>query len=61
MNNINQFQKEAFEIIKDKFILINDKTLQSCDNYEIINIYGGILLHQPWTLLPDKGKLDYLV
>ncbi len=47
MNNINQFQKEAFEIIKDKFILIN--------------ICGGNLLHQRWTLLPDKGKLDYLV
>ena len=38
MQNILLFQKEAFEIIKDKFELIEDLTQIS--NYELISIYG---------------------
>jgi len=41
MKNILQFQREAFEIIKEKFILIED--LSKIDNYEIISIYGETL------------------
>ena len=39
MNDVKQFHREAFEIIKDKFILIED--LNSLHNYEVVNIYGG--------------------
>lgn len=39
MNDVKQFQREAFEMIKDKFILIED--LNSLPDYEVINIYGA--------------------
>jgi|LakMenEpi03Aug12_release.lakeMendotaPanAssembly.Ray.scaffolds.fasta_scaffold732185_2 hypothetical protein len=38
MKNILQFQREAFEILKDKFVLIED--LSNIDNYKIISMYG---------------------
>ena len=38
MKNIVQFHREAFEILKDKFVLIED--LSNIDNYEIISMYG---------------------
>lgn len=41
MTNILPFQREAFEIIKDKFHLIEDLT--TLDNYEIVSIYGETL------------------
>jgi hypothetical protein len=40
MNDIKQFHREAFEIIKDKFILVED--LNSLEDYEVVNIYGGL-------------------
>jgi capsular polysaccharide biosynthesis protein len=40
MKDILPFQKEAFEIIKDKFELIED--LNSITDYEIVSIYGEI-------------------
>ena len=39
MKNILPFQREAFEIIKDKFELIED--LNTIKDYEIVSIYGG--------------------
>ena len=39
MNDVKQFHREAFEIIKDKFILIED--INSLHDYEVVNIYGG--------------------
>lgn len=39
MNNVLQFHREAFDIIKDKFILIED--LDKLNDYEVVNIYGG--------------------
>jgi hypothetical protein len=41
MTNVLPFQREAFEIIKDKFQLIEDLSL--LDNYEIVSIYGETL------------------
>jgi hypothetical protein len=41
MNDILPFQREAFEIIKDKFVLIED--LSNIENYEIISIYGTVI------------------
>ena len=38
MKNVLPFQREAFEIIKDKFELIED--LNSIPDYEIVSIYG---------------------
>jgi len=38
MKNILPFQREAFEIIKDKFQLVEDLTI--LENYEIVSIYG---------------------
>ena len=38
MTNVLPFQREAFEIIKDKFELIEDLT--SIKEYEIVSIYG---------------------
>lgn len=38
MNDIKPFHREAFEMIKDKFILVED--LNTLD-YEVVNIYGG--------------------
>jgi len=40
MKDILPFQKEAFEIIKDKFELIED--LNTISDYEIVSIYGEI-------------------
>ena len=37
MDNVVQYMTEAFDIIKDKFILIKELP----EDYEIINIYGG--------------------
>lgn len=39
MNKVEQFQRDAFKIIQNKFILIEDILLEK--NYEIVNIYGG--------------------
>jgi hypothetical protein len=38
MKNVLPFQREAFEIIKDKFLLIED--LNTISDYEIVSIYG---------------------
>lgn len=38
MKDILPFQREAFEIIKDKFILVED--LNTLEDYEIVSIYG---------------------
>lgn len=38
MKNILQFHRETFEILKDKFVLIED--LSDIDNYKIISMYG---------------------
>ena len=53
MNDIKQFHREAFEIIKDKFILIDD--LNSLEDYEVVNIYGGIInnLYVPTNYIRD--------
>jgi hypothetical protein len=40
MKNIIPFQREAFEIIKDKFELIED--LNTIKDYEIVSIYGCV-------------------
>lgn len=40
MNNVLQFHREAFDILKHKFVLVED--LNSFSDYEVINIYGGI-------------------
>jgi hypothetical protein len=44
MKNILPFQREAFEIIKDKFVLIED--LSKLENYEIVSIYG-VICYEP--------------
>jgi hypothetical protein len=41
MTNVLPFQREAFEIIKEKFVLIED--LSTIENYEIVSIYGETL------------------
>lgn len=41
MKNVLPFQREAFEIIKEKFILI--EYLSNIENYEIVSIYGETL------------------
>lgn len=41
MTNILPFQREAFNIIKDKFELIEDLTTLKYD-YEIVSIYGAV-------------------
>jgi hypothetical protein len=38
MNDVLPFQREAFEIIKDKFELVED--LSNVKDYEIVSIYG---------------------
>lgn len=43
MNNVLQFHREAFDILKHKFVLVED--LNSFSDYEVINIYGGIELN----------------
>jgi hypothetical protein len=43
MKNILQFQREAFKIIEDKFLLIED--LSVIPNYEIVSIYGETCIH----------------
>lgn len=39
MNDIKPFHREAFEMIQDKFILVED--LNTLEDYEVVNIYGG--------------------
>jgi hypothetical protein len=39
LNNIQPYQREAFDIIKSKFILCEDLT--KFTDYEVVNIYGG--------------------
>jgi len=39
MNDVKQFHREAFDILKDKFVLVED--LNSFSDYEVVNIYGG--------------------
>jgi capsular polysaccharide biosynthesis protein len=64
MKDILQFQRETFEIIKDKFILIED--LSQIENYEIISIYGEPVITQicenPTIIYPFLRNLflDYL-
>jgi hypothetical protein len=48
MTNVLPFQREAFEIIKDKFELIED--LSTIENFEIVSIYG--------TLIYNNCKID---
>jgi len=40
MKDVLPFQREAFEIIKDKFELVDDDELQKITDYEIVSIYG---------------------
>jgi len=55
MSNVLQFQKEAFEIIKDKFILL-DKLPDDDEEYEIVSIYGETLFTNPYL---DNSKILY--
>ncbi len=59
MNDIKQFHREAFEIIKDKFILVED--LNSLEDYEVVNIYGGLTKNEPgfdtYIIVPYIRKL----
>jgi capsular polysaccharide biosynthesis protein len=43
MRDILPFQKQAFEMIKDKFELVED--LNCFTDYEIVSIYGGIIIN----------------
>ena len=45
MKDILPFQREAFEIIRDKFELIED--LSTITNYEIVSIYGETSARDP--------------
>jgi len=40
MKDVLPFQREAFEIIKDKFESVDDDELQKITDYEIVSIYG---------------------
>lgn len=53
MKDILPFQREAFEILKDKFELIEDVT--NIEDYEIVSIYGEISLGG----YSDNGKNIY--
>ena len=59
MKNILPFQREAFEIIKDKFELIED--LNSIPDYEIVSIYGETCIHNicdnPQIIFPFLRQL----
>jgi capsular polysaccharide biosynthesis protein len=50
MENVLPFQKETFEILKDKFQLIDD--LSKENNYEIVSIYGDTCL----TSIADRQQ-----
>uniref|UniRef100_A0A6C0DHM2 Glycosyltransferase 61 catalytic domain-containing protein n=1 Tax=viral metagenome TaxID=1070528 RepID=A0A6C0DHM2_9ZZZZ len=47
MKNILPFQREAFEIIKDKFELVED--LSKIPDYEIVSIYGETCDTNPYS------------
>lgn len=47
MKNIVPFQREAFEIIKDKFELVED--LSKIPDYEIVSIYGETCDTNPYS------------
>ena len=47
MTNILPFHREAFEIIKDQFELIED--LNTVSNYEIVSIYGETVIKNPYS------------
>jgi capsular polysaccharide biosynthesis protein len=51
MNNILPFQREAFEIIKDKFELIEN--LNNIADYEIVCIYGETCQQNPYSDNPN--------
>jgi hypothetical protein len=46
MKDVLPFQKEAFEIIKDKFELVED--LKTIPDYEIVSIYGETCQQNPY-------------
>jgi len=52
MKDVLPFQREAFEIIKDKFELIED--LNSIPDYEIISIYGETCDTNPYIDNPQS-------
>ena len=54
MKHVIPFQREAFEIIKDLFILIED--LSTIPEYEIISIYGETCIHSPYG---DNNKIMF--
>ena len=58
MKNILPFQREAFEIIKEKFILIED--LSKIENYEIVSIYGETLRNRLVTGDNSEKILPFL-
>lgn len=41
LNHVNSVMREAFNIIQDKFTLVEN--LEQLDDYEVVNIYGGLL------------------
>lgn len=54
MQNVLPFQKEAFEIIKDKFELIDEESLKTMTDYEIVSIYGETCQNNPYSDHPHK-------
>lgn len=54
MKDVLPFQREAFEVIRDKFELIED--LSSITNYEIVSIYGETCTHDA---VSDNQKFIY--
>ena len=51
MKDVLPFQKEAFEIIKDKFELVED--LKTIPDYEIVSIYGETCQKNPYSDNPN--------
>ena len=51
MKNVLPFQREAFEIIKDKFELVEN--LNTISDYEIVSIYGETCQQNPYSDNPQ--------
>lgn len=51
MKNLLPFQREAFDIIKDKFTLIED--LSDIQNYKIVSIYGETVINNYYSDNPN--------
>jgi hypothetical protein len=49
MKDVLPFQREAFEIIKDKFELVDDDELQKITDYEIVSIYGETCINDGYS------------